>query len=1020
MILRMVEDSKKGIYLFAIKASLYVLLSIVLCALCENTALAIGFAEIGAKNNVTFDKTPMPTAKYKKGDTSKAVVESAKACQNVEYTAEMWYDKGGTLDGSKRISMHDIFTKGLKRKDFAVYKKCADLGYCIKDPTTLKQNRGKRDDHYAVDVCRNGITDGFNVSGCVPWFCQHAFDEEYVRAKDCAVYNKSINSRGGGAKQLDITSVSQHKHVYIYATCVNSGLCKKDEYDKGSDCSKAVKQAKAEEEAEKKAKDKDKDKDKDNTPPASLVKAANDIRNGLNRTASMFGENCIKAVDKVVDDCLSDYNNNTKDKIAKCVNDKSPMPDCIEDKFDNSDQKKCSDNAGFFGFFWCPGINLLTEVFDTITGMITGGLKWTILVDTRSSSENVDGDPHHIIYNAWSSVLGIANIIMLIGFIAILYSYALNSNNVAKAYTVKTLVSRLIVVAIATNFSFYICAALADLSNIAGVGIYDLIRSMIPGNGDGPFSISGLGTAISMVVGATILIVLAYMSLHLVILSLILILALITLRQVALLMLVIMSPVAFACYLFPNTAKWFTKWWNYYIQLLIVFPLFTAVWASSRLVASVLELTHQSNLITTVLSAVTPLIAIIPIFKMSGGLMSKMTGGLQKRASKWKGHDDLRRKRVANFAKRNSMALQNKLGSVQLGDHGMGRILSGAAHLAGGGIGIVGGTLAAAANTRASDNLEELSKQAVKDINKKYDEKQDDKSYKKMENFAKKDHTVSEEMANEIKQKFGADAVTDKDNKVGNGTHPVITGAIAVKYMAMTGRGLDGKLLDQNIYRAALKYADEHIIMSNDEFNIAVYNVQQNGDKNTRSDFIKRHIDPEETDHPIFMTESDKNDFINQNGLFDKDNFSDDKSLISAGIGNNTQIDQHKSGVVDSALDHSRSQYISSLNSNEYVNLSDSARAKLTKQIVEHNDVNSAGRLRSLHTRVYRDINILNVNNNVKYSMHMTDMVLSGIINKYSHGNSGSKPAPGTSSNTNTGNNGNTGNSSNSGQGATP
>lgn len=983
MTLQIAEDSKLNKH-----CCNYFVLIAIFCIASVLSALTyhnISFAKLPPEE--TYTKYPQKGGRYDPG-----AMKTARYCRG----AEKFKDKDFMESEDTTDSTRDSYRK--------MYNKCATLGYCKEGV------EGDYPDKTSGPVCENAfkLTD---YSDCV-YYGAHTGDNE-----DREIYEGYRNCTN------------------LVCDEINDKPCCDYEHDKK--CNEAKKRV-------------DQDKKLADIKGDAGVRARkiDEIqRDAIANICSRFSSDkkkyndCKNTFMKKVTDCVDQLAKSmpiesmTFEKIYnnyKCITNDSnlkkkfTLPDKIDpnasigaevNAVDNSDQKKCSDNAGFFGFFWCPGINMLTEVFDTITGMITGGLKWTILVDTRASSEHVNKDPHHIIYNTWSSVLSVANIVMIIGFIAILYSYALNSNNVAKAYNVKTLMSRLIIVAIATNFSFYICAALADLSNIAGVGIYDLIRDTIPGNGDGPFSISGLGTAISVVVGATILIVLAYMSLHLVILSLIIILALITLRQIALLMLVIVSPLAFACYLFPNTAKWFTKWWNYYIQLLIVFPLFTAVWASSRLVASVLELTHQSNLITTVLSAVTPLLAIIPIFKMSGGLMSKMTNGLQKRASKWEGRDNLRRKRVANFAKRNSMALQNKLSNVQLGDHGMGRILSGAAHLAGGGIGLVGGTLAAAANARASDNLDELSGQAVKDINKEYEEKQQKKADEKIEEFAKKNHVISDEIASTIEQTIGNNPVKYTQNETGERSNPIITGAIAIKYMAMTGRGVDGKLLDQNTYRAALKYADEHIVMSNDEFNIATYNVQQNGDKQTRSDFIKRHIDPEKTDHPIFMTESDKNNFINQNGLFDKNNFSDDQSLISAGIGNNAQLDQHKSRVIDSALDHSRSQYISSLNSNEYVNLSDSARAKLAKQIVERKDANSAGKLRSLHNRVYRDINILNVNNNVKYSMYMTDMALSGIINKYSHGNSGSKPAPGTSSNTNTGN---AGNPSNSGQGTTP
>ncbi len=885
------------------------------------------------------------------------VIATARKCRSAEEAAGLDPDDAGDIPKSLRDS----------------YNKCVSFGYCkVVDPGS------------------------YSLDGSAA--CQNAFS--LVTAQDCVKYqDKAIyfdNERG------------EHKvDYYTMRACVTSLYCSVEW--KGSTKIHNCKAAKEKIAEEKKSKATSK---KGSTPDANTLDNYKRrilllICNDGNRPDNVTIDDCKDKLSPKIDQCIKDLtkNKSTATKIdetsiyACVVKDQKlkgslGLPDKLNlnanagqnfnniSSVDDSDQKKCSDNAGFFGFFWCPGINLLTETFDAITNLITGGLKWSILVDTRPSSEHVNGDPHTIIFNAWQSVLGVANIIMLIGFVAILYSYALNSNNVAKAYTVKTLLSRLIIVAIATNFSFYICAALADLSNIAGIGVYDLIRSLIPGNGDGPFSIAGLGTAISTIVGATILIVLAFMSLHLVILGLIIILALITLRQIALLMLVIISPVAFACYLFPNTAKWFTKWWNYYIQLLVVFPLFTAVWASSRLVASVLELTHQSNLITTVLSAITPLIAIIPIFKMSGGLMSKMTNGLQKQASKWKGHDDLRRKRVANFAKRNSMALQNKLGNVQLGDHGMGRILSGAAHLAGGGIGLVGGTLAAAANERASDNLDELSGQSVKDINKEYEEKQQKKADEKIEEFAKKKHELSKEMASTIEQLIDSRPVTYSYNKAGEKTHPIITGAIAIKYMAMTGRGIDGKLLDQNTYRAALKYADEHIVMSNDEFNISLYNVQQNGDKDTRSDFIKRHTDPDKSNRSIFMSKSGQNDFINQTGTFNKDRFASDRELANA-VGQ-SQVNLQKSNLANSSLDYSHQQYINSLDSASYVNLSDTARYKLARQTIARKDTASASKLQSLHTKVHHDINILKVNSNTKHNMDIIDKALRSFVIRHS------------------------------------
>ena len=212
----------------------------------------------------------------------------------------------------------------------------------------------------------------------------------------------------------------------------------------------------------------------------------------------------------------------------------------------------------------------------------------------------------------------------------------------------------------------------------------------------------------------------------------------------------------------------------------------------------------------------------------------------------------------------------------------------------------------------------------------------------------------------------------------------------------MTGRGVDGKLLDQNTYRAALKYADEHIVMSNDEFNIAVYNVQQNGDKDTRSDFIKLHTDPDKSNHSIFMSKPGQNDFINQTGTFSKNRFESDDELANIAAqeltqkGTSTgqaQINIQKSTLAGESLDYSRRQYISSLNSAGYNNLSDAARYKLARQTILRKDTASANRIQTLHTRVHHDINIIKVNGNTKHNMEVIDKALRSFTDKRSgHG----------------------------------
>ena len=101
-------------------------------------------------------------------------------------------------------------------------------------------------------------------------------------------------------------------------------------------------------------------------------------------------------------------------------------------------------------------------------------------------------------------------------------------------------------------------------------------------------------------------------------------------RQIALMALVIISPVAFAMYMLPNTQKWADKWKDMFVRLLIVYPMFTAVWGAAHLAADTLQGATGliPGFIVSLICAVAPVVAIVPLFKMSGGLMAMAAGAI--------------------------------------------------------------------------------------------------------------------------------------------------------------------------------------------------------------------------------------------------------------------------------------------------------------------------------------------------------------------------------------------------------
>lgn len=287
-----------------------------------------------------------------------------------------------------------------------------------------------------------------------------------------------------------------------------------------------------------------------------------------------------------------------------------------EGSSEGSSEDTCESNFWGFGWIFCPGQNLITELINGMVGWIADSMKWTILAD--DSATNTAG---LTVRQVWQNFLNIANVVFVIAFLIMIYSMATSTG--LSNYDIKMMLPRLIIVAIAVNLSFYICAALVDLSNIIGAGLYNLIYGQtVSEEWD---ILGGLTDEVMSSLGSIVVVVLAlFLFGGTAIIGIAIILLLIMFRQIALMALVIISPVAFAMYMLPNTQKWADKWKDMFVRLLIVYPMFTAVWGAAHLAADTFQGTTGliPGFIVSLICAVAPVVAIIPLFKMSGGLMA--------------------------------------------------------------------------------------------------------------------------------------------------------------------------------------------------------------------------------------------------------------------------------------------------------------------------------------------------------------------------------------------------------------
>ena len=346
----------------------------------------------------------------------------------------------------------------------------------------------------------------------------------------------------------------------------------------------------------------------------------------------------------------------------------------IDPPSENSTSTSC-DVQGI-GWFICPVSNWLADGMDWMYGQLQTFLKVQPLETTNQNSG---------IYLAWVIMRNISNVAFIVAFLVIIYSQ-LTSVGISN-YGVKKMIPRLVIAAVLVNLSFTICAILLDLSNIAGYAFQDAfmgIKNTISTVGENisapltwqevTFSVLSNGAVLvgvpagaAALAGITLtgellpMLLTALVGLGLILLLVLLIFAA---RQALIIILIIISPLAFVCYLLPGTEKWFKKWRDTFVTMLLFFPAFAVVFGGAQLAGIIIiqNATGPNGGMMQILGMMVQVmpLAITPlIMKFSGGVLGKFAGivndknkGLYDRTKNWA--NDWR-----EIAKNNKLANEN-------------------------------------------------------------------------------------------------------------------------------------------------------------------------------------------------------------------------------------------------------------------------------------------------------------------------------------------------------------------------
>lgn len=257
-------------------------------------------------------------------------------------------------------------------------------------------------------------------------------------------------------------------------------------------------------------------------------------------------------------------------------------------------------NAGVEGMSWilCPTIDNTANAVDGIESVLRGWLQ----IDTNQIFRSQT-------YDAWNVFRNIANALIIIVLLMIIFSQLTGVG--IDNYGIKKMLPRLVIMAILINLSYIVCELAVDLSNILGVGLNNMFESIGTairgGNGAAAETVAtivdallatlaGAGAAASAVItivgiaegGGVMLIISLVLVLLVALVAVLMFFVMLGARMVIVIMFTVIAPVAFACYILPNTQNLFKKWWKVFQAALVIFPICGALYGMSFVIKAII------------------------------------------------------------------------------------------------------------------------------------------------------------------------------------------------------------------------------------------------------------------------------------------------------------------------------------------------------------------------------------------------------------------------------------------------
>lgn len=311
-------------------------------------------------------------------------------------------------------------------------------------------------------------------------------------------------------------------------------------------------------------------------------------------------------------------------------------------------------------WLYCP-------VFEGMN-VITGGLDYFINQYMSTGNQIYDtqldenGQPVESSYQrAWSTFRNLGIGLVVIAGLVMLVSEALGLA-IVDAYTVRKVLPRLFIAIVMISISWELTKFIINLFDDLGQSIGSIIYTA--------FGAPSSGINVAAVLGANFIVVggaIGYAWLFLgpigllsmlgtLILAMLVAAAVLVLRQGIIIAAVLIAPLAIASYVLPNTAKFFSFWWDTFIKMLMLYPIATGLIALCKVIGNLtMAGAADGDPVETLIATIVGILfffagyVMLPIaFRLAGGLVATI-GGLANDRSRG-GFDRLKKGRANTVA----------------------------------------------------------------------------------------------------------------------------------------------------------------------------------------------------------------------------------------------------------------------------------------------------------------------------------------------------------------------------------